>query len=33
MDGIKWHRGVERWNHNAGGIRETGYIIFFGIFF
>lgn len=33
MEGVKWHRGAERWNHNAEGIRETGYIILLCPFF
>lgn len=26
MEEVKWHKGAERWNHNAEGIRKTGYI-------
>ena len=33
MEGVKWHRGAERWNHNAEGIRETGYIILLCLLF
>lgn len=33
IEGGKWHKGVERWNHNAEGFKETVYIILLCVLF